>query len=392
MLNFASLRMPATQGVDLSGLSAQIERASEIRRQQEEENRKRMTMAEISKAASGGDYTGARDAAFRMGELSTGLAFQKQVDAMEQDRQQAAERSQARSERSALLNDKRMMETMKMVGSVVASTKSDEEYVTAIDGLSRLTGRDLSKYRDPSLKSVIVGELSGDASSRMTPYQKARIALDAKKLQMEQEANSRKTSLTEGEKAKDKVFAKTYEDFITGGAADFEKNLTQLRQVQDTLSDKNNYGELSGPIVGKIPDFLYSFTPAGQRAIDTREQVEEIVQRNLKEVLGAQFTQKEGDRLIARAYNPQVDEKINQQRLGRLINQIEDAYNARRAAAQHFEKYGTIKGFSGKMPTLEDFYRATEDTGKDQERVSPSKKPDQQKTVSPESDPLGLFQ
>jgi len=94
-----------------------------------------------------------------------------------------------------------------------------------------------------------------------------------------------------------------------------------------------------------MPDFVTSITHP--QAVNTREQVEEVVQRNLRVILGAQFTQKEGDRLIARAYNPRLSEAENAKRLGRLIVSMDRAAKAKLAAADYFERNGTMKGYRG---------------------------------------------
>lgn len=152
-------------------------------------------------------------------------------------------------------------------------------------------------------------------------------------------------NLTPGEKRVDQTFAKTYEDFVlSGGAADVSKNLSQLRGVHKDLTSKDG-PNLTGPLLGLMPDFVTSITHP--QAVNTREQVEEVVQRNLRIILGAQFTQKEGDRLIARAYNPRLSEAENAKRLGRLIVSMDRAAKAKLAAADYFERNGTMKGYRG---------------------------------------------
>lgn len=152
-------------------------------------------------------------------------------------------------------------------------------------------------------------------------------------------------NLSPGEKRVDQAFAKTYEDFVlSGGAADVTKNIAQLRGVHKDLTRKDG-PNLTGPILGSMPDFVTSIT--NPQAVNTREQVEEVVQRNLRIILGAQFTQKEGDRLIARAYNPRLSEVENAKRLGRLIVSMDRAAKAKLAAADYFERNGTMKGYRG---------------------------------------------
>ncbi len=165
--------------------------------------------------------------------------------------------------------------------------------------------------------------------------------------------------LSEAEKAIDKQFAKDYNTFIAGGGfADAQKNINQLKEVRAELSRGAN---VTGPVVGRLP-FRDVFNP---RAEAIQETVEEVVQRNLRLVLGAQFTEKEGERLISRAYNPKQPEAENIKRLDRLISQIDQAAQAKVRAGEYFEKNGTLKGFRGTQFTSPDqFLRGNSDTGK----------------------------
>ena len=72
-----------------------------------------------------------------------------------------------------------------------------------------------------------------------------------------------------------------------------------------------------------------------------------MVQRNLRIILGAQFTEEEGKRLIKRAYNPRLEESQNIKRLDRLINSMKKAREAQMAANKHFQEKGTLKGYKG---------------------------------------------
>lgn len=158
------------------------------------------------------------------------------------------------------------------------------------------------------------------------------------------------SKITPAQKSADQAFGKDYNEFVAqGGYADAQKNLTQLRGVRDQLtaiSEGRSKENLTGPWLGQMPDAVTSFT--NPKAVDARQQVEEVVQRNLRIVLGAQFTQKEGEALIARAYNPTLDEAQNSARLGRLITAMEQAMQAKQAAAQYYEQNGTLNGFKGK--------------------------------------------
>ena len=110
---------------------------------------------------------------------------------------------------------------------------------------------------------------------------------------------------------------------------------------------------VTGPEIGLTPNVVLS--TINPEAVNIRERIEETVQRNLKAVLGAQFTEKEGERLIARAFNPMLPEHMNERRLGLLIDQMEKAYLIQRDVAQYFEKNGTLTGWTGSRYTIDDF-------------------------------------
>jgi hypothetical protein len=156
---------------------------------------------------------------------------------------------------------------------------------------------------------------------------------------------------TTGQSAVDKEFAKEYVAFrAAGGYADIEKQLGQLQEASAALASDPS---LTGPIRGALPDAVRAVT--NPQAVATKEKVQEVAQRNLRLVLGAQFTEKEGERLIARVYNDRLPPEENKRRVDRLITQITDAAKAKQSAADFFEKNGTLTGWDGKLYTISDF-------------------------------------
>lgn len=167
--------------------------------------------------------------------------------------------------------------------------------------------------------------------------------------------------LTKGEEAVDKNYADQYAKDATGGLADMDKNISQLEQVKATLESKDG-PNVTGTVVGNLPDVVGTvITPT---AVDTREQIEEVIQRNLREVLGAQFTEKEGERLISRAFNPRLSEATNAKRVDRLLKAMKAARQARGEAADYFRENGTLKGFKGKIGvSMADLEKAIDEDG-----------------------------
>ena len=84
--------------------------------------------------------------------------------------------------------------------------------------------------------------------------------------------------------------------------------------------------------------------------------MQEIAQRNLKLILGPQFTAKEGEQLISRVYNPALPQSVNAQRLGLLEEQMLSAAKTKQEAVDYYNTNGTLKGFKGKLyNTTSDF-------------------------------------
>ena len=160
-----------------------------------------------------------------------------------------------------------------------------------------------------------------------------------------------------GQQSLDQAFGTDAATWVSaGGFADTQKSILQLGEAKkalESVASGKSEDHLTGPLVAKIPEFAKPlFNP---KAIAVRESVEEIVQRNLRLVLGAQFTEKEGERLIARAYNENLSETENAKRVGRLMKQLQSAAQAKQEAVDYFTEHGTLAGFKGKVWTLADF-------------------------------------
>ena len=163
--------------------------------------------------------------------------------------------------------------------------------------------------------------------------------------------------LTPAQKEVDTGFAQDYQEYVaSGGYADIQKGINQLRGTAEQLKEgKNN---LSGPIMSAQPEWLFKRT--FPEAAAARDAVAEVVQRNLRLILGGQFAQKEGEMLSARAYDVALPEEENLKRVNRLIKSIEEAAKAKEESIKYYEENGTLQGFTGKQYTISDFMNAVE--------------------------------
>lgn len=160
----------------------------------------------------------------------------------------------------------------------------------------------------------------------------AQLALDEKTLSLRESPGWQKV---------DTAFATDYNTLVSqGGLADAVKGVDQISVVKSDLESGRN---LTGSLISLLPDDVRK--RVNPQSMNTQELLEEVVQRNLKAVLGAQFTEEEGKRLIARAYNPALDESINAKRVGRLLESMQGALSAKLEAISYFEENGTLRGY-----------------------------------------------
>jgi len=147
------------------------------------------------------------------------------------------------------------------------------------------------------------------------------------------------------EKGIDQEFSKIAVDYTTKGQAQIEANLENLIEKINILKE----GEInvSGPGIGLLPDSAKGilFPKAASYIGDIRD----IVFQSLREKLGAQFTEREGDRLVAAAFNSYLDEDMNIARLERLYTTIVEAAKAKEEAIAYFNENRTLKGYESKV-------------------------------------------
>lgn len=154
-----------------------------------------------------------------------------------------------------------------------------------------------------------------------------------------------------GREAQAKDFGKEANEWIIGNkAADANALIQNLEEVQNMLATNKN---ITGGFIGALPmsvrERVYPESVAAQ------ERVESVVQRGLKETLGAQFTEKEGERLIKRAYNPNLSEEENLKRVNRLLATMKIAIQKKNDAVAYYSQNGTLAGYDYKPVTIKDF-------------------------------------
>lgn len=201
-------------------------------------------------------------------------------------------------------------------------------------GTANIGAIDPTKF---TVKSIADYQTTGDIS-RLVPTASS----------METRGEVLKKTLSPLEAKVEEKSAQDLVDFtIGGGFSDVQKGLSQIEIAKQTLKTQPE-GKITGKLVGAQDDTgLLKYTnPAAQ---DTKEQVQEIAQRNLRLILGPQFTAKEGEALINRVYNPALPQSVNVKRLELLQEQMTSAAKTKQEAVDYYNTNGTLKGFKGKL-------------------------------------------
>lgn len=301
-------------------------------------------------------------------------------DAIQREMKAQSERTreilrQARERIAARKFDKRQLHLAAAQGwGAPTRAGSFAESVSNMAGQVMPVRKDMQQFRhgqedslnelDMAINSTTDRELAARLQMLMKNREtRARLAQEALKTLGKRASGSNNSTQGRAAQAVDRAFAPEYVEFVQGGAAEAAKALEELKQAHTTLvSGKNNItGPVVGtmgtiPLIGKVAQDIFN-----PEASDVQETVEYTVQQSLRPILGAQFTEKEGERLIARVYNRRLDESVNAERLDRLINQLQRAYEEKQRAAEYFEQHGTLSGFEGKTSwTIDDIWPASD--------------------------------
>ena len=250
---------------------------------------------------------------------------------------------------------------------------------------SKLTGKGLRQT--PEGIEVIPGFQKGIEQVRRaaeTGTQKAKLEFEP---QTAREIEKARIGVkgTPAEIALDKAFAIDWQKYRSGGGVTaIKKNLNQLLTASKALAKRD---DISGPVIGSMPDLFLAFI--NPDAINIREIVQEVAQRNLRLILGGQFAQREGEQLIARVYNPRLSEEVNRQRIKVLFTQIKEAAEIKEQAGAYFTKHGTLRGWDGTLPTLADF--EPDKGGEAAQGDAAIDQPDGQTAVNPQTGQTIIF-
>lgn len=202
----------------------------------------------------------------------------------------------------------------------------------------------------PNLDKLSAGHIYKIAPDLYKKYEKdLQHQRDMSKLSAEK-SNAAQSSL-------DKVYARQYLDWNTSGRAAARKNIDRLKNAKALLEKrKNDLVGTSGRVTGRLPDLLRS-----EESIALRQDVHSSAVGALRATLGAQFTEKEGERIMAMSYDEKLSPDQNIAKIDAAIRELEEGYNANDSMTQFYEGRGSLQGFKSnhpqqQQPTADDNY------------------------------------
>lgn len=147
-----------------------------------------------------------------------------------------------------------------------------------------------------------------------------------------QEEKQKQQIASTGQVAAAKGIAKEFADYqAAGGKATVEKNLEKLKEAAAKLeSGAVKTGKLSAAVPGLRSDVAQDVLNPDLAAV--RDDVRGAVQATLRQVLGAQFTEKEGEAIFSRAFNPRLSGKENARRIEQEIKGLQATIKNKEAA------------------------------------------------------------
>lgn len=190
-------------------------------------------------------------------------------------------------------------------------------------------------------KQMIMQQTNGDMSKYFAELAKGAASI----AKAERIAADGGLDLTPGQRAIDEAYKEVYSDFVVKGGS--SKAISNISQLDDSVRQLNKDPSLTGRQFALRPD---TALPAATLAL--KENVARVVTQGMKEIIGAAFAASEADQFISRSFNQILPASVNAERLRRLRAGMKLAFEAKNAAARHYEKFGTLSNWEPGVGSL----------------------------------------
>lgn len=285
---------------------------------------------------------------------TTSIDHNKRIQALELANPEKAQeyRRQMQADQNSMLD--RKLKEADLIGQVTGGIKDQASYEKALSFLGE-QGVDTSKI--PKVYDPQLVQAYGNASKSFLEKQyrdrgldlqeqqlkdneahrRQTLGIEYEKLGLERAKAARNPNLTAGEEALDKDFAKDFNEWTSGKSAQARTEIGKLNGVIQGLRDKK---VTTGGLTGFFPDRM-----TADSVLSARADVNSTVMNSLRAILGAQFTEKEGERIIKNTWNEADSTENNVARLERLVGDLYSQADAKDAKAKFFQERGTLAGY-----------------------------------------------
>lgn len=165
---------------------------------------------------------------------------------------------------------------------------------------------------------------------------------DSAKYGVNRRAENKPTPVLPGQKSMDQLFGRDWADYkAMGGFSKVKNNLENLERVAKMLDTSDN---LTGPVIGSTGKVIR--TRLYPDSIAAEEDVRRSINETLRQIMGSQFTENEGEKLMRLAFNPALEEKENARRVRNQIADLKRRAEAKDEAGTYFDEHdGTLGGW-----------------------------------------------
>jgi hypothetical protein len=219
-----------------------------------------------------------------------------------------------------------------------------EPFAAPIEGISQAQQRDLmARGVDPETGEPISSGLSATdaANIRKTEAETAKILSEIG-------SKGSELNLSPAEKSRDSEAGKQLANWDSQGRATVTSNIEALNNVIGGLED----GQIkTRGFIDALP-FGADWARAimNPEAQDAKDRVQGVIFQTLRETLGAQFTEREGQRLVEASYNAKLGPEQNAARLRDYTKNLQRAAEARESQLQYLKENRTLQGYTGPDP------------------------------------------
>lgn len=211
---------------------------------------------------------------------------------------------------------------------IETQVKPEERMNEFLQLQSQYSGLARSPYREDFLQA------QKDATQRIQDAQKRLDDQIARERKLEDAEIERRRDI---QATGDKEFMKAHVEYLRQDRPTIVKGIKDLEEIRDQLKA----GDIkTGPLRALAPDFMKL------ELNQARDQVWSVVQGTLKATLGAQFTEREGEMILERSFNPSQTTGNNMERVQKFIDGLIVKRKEFDAMHQYFETNRTLQGYT----------------------------------------------